>query len=319
MSTQRQARQPRPIPDPLDPEETLEIEKRWLPKAGILAIVAGILPLIGFFLQNAINQGAPNDVSQVKTVAQSLVTYATDQQGEGLHGFRAEIASYLADKVFLSVLSVVITGIGVIAAGFVLYGLLRSSWRRRPSFPRWFMWLPVIGAFAFAIGTVAAIVYTGTKLSDFDALAPALQTNIAANDALTAARDDLGPLSIISVLGQMFFAVGIGAAALSAMNVGLLSRILGVIGVAVALFVVLPVIDPQGFMRSFWLIAIGFTLLGRWPGGRPPAWQTGLAQPWPTRAMQLEAAERARAQQEASKERPAPKPKASSGARKRRK
>lgn len=265
------------------------------------------------------HRGIPNDVGQVKTVAQSLVTYAADQQGEGLHGAQAQIAVHYGENAILVTLATVLTGLSFIVAAPVLYGLLRSSWRRRPSFPRWFMWAPVVGGVAFGLGTSIAMAYGASKLSDFSSLAPQLQTNIAATDALNAARDDLGALSIVSVLGQMLVAVGIGAAALSAMNTGLLTRVMGVIGVLLALLVVVPVVDQQGFLRAFWLIALGVTLLGRWPGGLPPAWKTGLPQPWPSRAMQLEAAERARAQKAASDERPAPKPKANSGERKRRK
>jgi hypothetical protein len=29
------------------------------------------------------------------------------------------------------------------------------------------------------------------------------------------------------------------------------------------------------------VIAMGLLIAGRWPGGRPPAWETGTAMPWP--------------------------------------
>jgi hypothetical protein len=51
---------------------------------------------------------------------------------------------------------------------------------------------------------------------------------------------------------------------------------------------VLP-IDQPGIIRSFFLIALGLMFLGKWIGGRPPAWSTGTAQPWPS---QQEARER---------------------------
>ena len=108
----------------------------------------------------------------------------------------------------------------------------------------------------------------------------------------------------------MLIAVGIGSAALSAMNVGLLTKVMGFLGVLLAVLVVVPIFDQQGFLRAFWFIAIGVTLLGKWPGGRPAAWETGLPQPWPTRAEMMEAAERAREAQRTELDEPAPKPKA---------
>jgi hypothetical protein len=31
-----------------------------------------------------------------------------------------------------------------------------------------------------------------------------------------------------------------------------------------------------------WFIYLGFLLIGRVPGGKPPAWESGEAIPWPT-------------------------------------
>jgi hypothetical protein len=309
----------RVIPDALDPEETLEIERRWLPKAGILAIVAGILPLIAIVLQISTSRGIPNEVEKVKTVAQSLTIYGAGEQGAGLAGAQAQIAEHYGNNALSIVLATLFAGLSLVCISPVLYGLLRSAWRRRPSFPRWFFWAPVVGSLLFAVGTTVAMAYGASKMSDFAALAPEMQTNWAASDALNAARDDLGALSILAVLGQMLVAVGIGSAALSAMNVGLLTRVMGFLGVMLAVLVVVPLLDQQGLLRAFWFIAIGVTLLGKWPSGRPAAWETGTPQPWPTRAEMMEAAERAREAQQSELDEPAPKPKAGSGGRKRRK
>ena len=34
----------------------------------------------------------------------------------------------------------------------------------------------------------------------------------------------------------------------------------------------------------FWLGALGLLFIGRWAGGRGPAWETGTAEPWPSAA-----------------------------------
>lgn len=321
MSTQRQ-RTARPIPDPQDPAETLAIERPWLRRAGILSLLAGILPIVSLLLQLNASSGIRNDVANVKTVGQALSAYADGTQGQGLRGEQAEIAAHYGDHALTITLATGLGGLALLLAAPVLYGLLRSSWRRRPSFPRAFMWAPVVGAVLFAVGTTAAMAYGTSKMADFAALPAVQQTNAAASDALTA-TGDLSVLSIASVFGQMFVAVGLGAAALSAMNTGLLTRAMGVIGVLLAILIVVPLIPRQEFLRAFWFLALGAVLLGRWPGGRPPAWQSGEAMPWPSRAQQLEEAERARggarADAQADEDAPAPKPKAGGDRRRRRK
>lgn len=308
----------RAIPDALDPEETLTIERGWLPKAGLVAIVAGILPLIALVLQTMATSGMSNDVGDVKSVAQSLTVYGAGEQGAGLAGRQVEIATHLGDNAALMIAVAVVSALSLVLIGPVLMGLLRSAWRRRPSFPRWFFWAPVVGGLAFGIGTTVAMAYGALELADFASLPAAERTNAAAIDALNARADDLGGVLIVTVIGQMLVAIGIGSAALSAMNVGLLTKLMGFLGVILAAITVLSFLDQQGLLRAFWFIALGVTLLGKWPSGRPAAWETGKAEPWPTRAQLMEAAERAREAQQSEADVPAPKPKAGSG-RKRRK
>jgi hypothetical protein len=54
------------------------------------------------------------------------------------------------------------------------------------------------------------------------------------------------------------------------------------------------------FLEAFWLISVGFLLLGIGRAGLPPAWRTGEAEPWPTRA------ELAAARREAAPAKPKP-------------
>lgn len=323
MSTERKQRPVKPIPEAMDSAETVEIERRWLPLAGFLAIVAGILPVIGLVLQTIASRGIEDDVGQVVSVGQAFSTYADGNGGAGIAGRQAEIVSHYGDQWILVSAAAICTSLGLILAIPVLYGLLRGAYRRRPSFPRWFLWTPAIGGLLFGIATVIALIYQAVQYHDFTQLAQAQQVNGAANDALNAAQEDLAFLQLAGGIGSLFTAVAFGAAALSAMNVGLITKVIGSIGVLLAFLVVVPLLGQQGsVLRAFWFVAVGLTLLGKWPGGRPPAWDTGDAVPWPTRAQVLEEAERARngGGQEAARgdAAPAPKPKASSGGRKKR-
>ena len=75
------------------------------------------------------------------------------------------------------------------------------------------------------------------------------------------------------------------------MRVGLLSRFMGVLGIIVGALLVLPLIPGgQGVVQIFWTAALGALFLGKWPGGRGPAWESGTAEPWPTAADRQRAA-----------------------------
>jgi hypothetical protein len=71
--------------------------------------------------------------------------------------------------------------------------------------------------------------------------------------------------------------VGVFYPSMSAMRVGLLTRFFGTLGMAIAVSVLF--IGLLGLM--LWTLALGLLILGRWPGGRPPAWEAGEAVPWP--------------------------------------
>lgn len=324
MSSERQQRPVKPIPEAMDSASTVELERRWLPIAGILAILAGILPVIGLVLQTIASRGIDDRVDRVVSVGQALTAYGSGQPPAGIAGRQADIVSHYGDQYLLVAAAALCTGLGLLLAIPVLYGLIRAAWRRRPSFPRWFLWTPAIGGVLFGVATIVALIYQAVQYHDFTQLAAAAQNNGAANDALSAAQDDLALLQFAGGIGSLFTAVGFGAASLSAMNVGLLTRVIGSIGVILAFLVVVPLLGQQGsVLRGFWFVAVGLTLLGRWPGGRPPAWKSGEPMPWPSRAQQMEDAERARGGGSTSvpgaDAAPAPTPKASSGRRKRRK
>jgi len=80
--------------------------------------------------------------------------------------------------------------------------------------------------------------------------------------------------------GLLGLAVGILYTCLQAMRVGLVSRFFGSLGMALSVAMILFVGGLLPAMLLF-TVALGFLILGRWPGGRPPAWEAGQAVPWP--------------------------------------
>jgi hypothetical protein len=58
---------------------------------------------------------------------------------------------------------------------------------------------------------------------------------------------------------------------------------MGILGCIIGALVIIP-LGPLPVVQSFWLLALGALLLGRWPAGMPPAWRTGAAEPWPSQS-----------------------------------
>jgi hypothetical protein len=68
---------------------------------------------------------------------------------------------------------------------------------------------------------------------------------------------------------------------LQAMRVGLLSRFFATLGMALGASTLFIVPSLSLLALALWFGWLGFLILGRTPQGRPPAWETGEAMPWP--------------------------------------
>jgi hypothetical protein len=102
------------------------------------------------------------------------------------------------------------------------------------------------------------------------------RANDAASDTITEAP--LRPLAAgFGLGGQLGFVVAMFYTALHAMRTGLLPRFWGSLGMA------LGAVSFIFFQFALlWFIYLGLLIAGWVPGGRPPAWQSGEAEPWPS-------------------------------------
>jgi len=101
------------------------------------------------------------------------------------------------------------------------------------------------------------------------------RANDVASDAIVDAP--LRPLAAgFGLGGQLGFVIGMFYTCLHAMRVGLLPRFWGSLGMA------LGAVSFLFFQFALlWFVYFGVLLTGRVPGGRPPAWESGEAMPWP--------------------------------------
>jgi hypothetical protein len=78
--------------------------------------------------------------------------------------------------------------------------------------------------------------------------------------------------------GRIGLAFALLYSCLYAMRVGLLTRFWGSLGMALGVAALLLLVQ----FTMIWFVYFALLLLGRLPGGRPPAWAAGEAVPWPT-------------------------------------
>ena len=116
----------------------------------------------------------------------------------------------------------------------------------------------------------------------------------AAGEAGGNRASDLSDVNVVVLALQTAGTVGVAflfvMLPLRARKVGLLTPFMGILGVVAGALIVFPFASVSSVVQAFWLGAVGALFLGRWPGGRGPAWSRGVAEPW------LTAAQRARAQ-----------------------
>jgi len=102
-----------------------------------------------------------------------------------------------------------------------------------------------------------------------------------ADDAATNAIADAPTRGIANGFGlggRLGLAFGLAYSCLWAMRVGLLTRFWGSLGMALGIAALLLLIQ----FTLLWFVYFALLALGWVPGGRPPAWASGEAIPWPT-------------------------------------
>jgi hypothetical protein len=259
-----------PEPAVADPEKQLAWEKRHRVRAGIAGILAGVALLVFNILQEVVNRGAPK-TSGLETLQRG----ASGQDVNALTSLQIPALEHLQDRSTAFIVMSLAGFVGYLALGWTVAFLGVAARSRVPSLRKFIVYLPIIGGVLLAVGILVSNI--GSLLAVNDLLDNTKRTVADAYDARrTGAVLYAGLLSFI---GSLAVAVGVILVALNAMRAGLLTRMLGYIGIASGAMMVLFSLP---IVQVFWLVSVGFVLFGRWPGGELPAWATGESVPWPT-------------------------------------
>ena len=174
----------------------------------------------------------------------------------------------------------------------VFYYLFRAIIHRSPQVPRWFVYLIVIGPLFYAVSQVIGAVDRvdvaetfADRSSNVDEC-PAIRGQAGDDCADKLLRDDVNPVAVaLSLSGSVATAFLFVMLPLRARRSGLMSQFMAILGVIAGALMVLRLMPlvPE-IVQAFWLGAVGSLFLGKWPGGRGPAWETGQPDPWPSAA-----------------------------------
>lgn len=193
-----------------------------------------------------------------------------------------ELLAAMDGESAVFVVTSAIQGAGILALVAVLHHLYRVTKFRRADLPAYALSLAVAGPILLALATVLIQLDQIDRAGDFVQSGPRREERA---DDLVVERGEL--TQGIAIAGALAFAFALVQINVSAMRAGVLSRFMGTIGVIVGSLYVLASLLPiggAGFLQIFWVVALGLLFLGRWPGGRGPAWETGEAIPWPSAA-----------------------------------
>ncbi|HKB51946.1 MAG TPA: hypothetical protein VKC63_11025 [Solirubrobacterales bacterium] len=243
-----------------DREAVLAWEKRWS-RPVALATLASIL-LIAAAIAVA-SQGVGN----------------SSGDSELLRNVDAHRGAQLLSSILQAV------GVGLLAAP--LYYLFRAARARSATMRGQLVGVVIAGPLFLAVLAIlsglsnlhAASDFVSNEVPRLMAKGVALgsdRANEAATDTVNEAP--LRPLAAgFGIGGQIGFIVGMVYTALHAMRTGLLTRFWGSLGMA------LGAVSFIFFQFTLlWFIYLGLLLMGWVPGGKPPAWQSGAAEPWPS-------------------------------------
>lgn len=161
-------------------------------------------------------------------------------------------------------------GLALLLLAPVTVYLYRATKARRAEEPRFVLVIGVYGPVAAGIGTIAVAIALAMVASDF--AGKHFQTIKAADDAFRTVQ----LIGLLSFSGSIALAIWFVKGCLDAMRVGLLSRFVGIVGIAMGPGLVLASGLFQ-FLLPVWLLAIAAMFAGFSVRARPPAWDAGEA------------------------------------------
>jgi hypothetical protein len=202
-------------------------------------------------------------------------------------GGDSEVLRNVQDHRSAQLISSVLQAIGIALLAAPLYFLFRCAEARSERMRGQFVGVIVAAPLFLAVLAILSGVSTLHAASDFVSnevphlVAKGIDLNSDRADEIASDAITEAPLRGLAagfgLAGQIGFIFAMVYTCLYAMRVGLLTRFWGSLGIA------LGAVSILFFQFALlWFLYLAALLLGRVPGGKPPAWASGEPKPWPT-------------------------------------
>jgi hypothetical protein len=264
------------MPSASEIKQQVEFESERRERLSVPAFAGGLLYLLSAIIIATTLKGAPT-VGLLQGLSPALSGVA-----EPAVSPRAAEVRFISHHSFPLLSGSVLAAIAVGALTLILLLLLGATRFRRPQTWSGARPLVLVGGVGVAVVSVAHQIVSAIESHKFATGHDF--TAHAVDQALTKGAANL-VVDYLSLLAGLSLAAGMIVVAINAMRVGLLTRWMGVLGIFTGLLIFLPIGGPElQIVPAFWMVMVGILFMGKWPNEEPPAWRTGEARPWPSRA-----------------------------------
>lgn len=246
-------------------------------RLGVPTAAGGVLFLLSAIITNAVISGLPT-VGLLQGLEPALRGTAHPAVSA-----RAGEVKYLSHHAFGLIAGSVLEAIAAVVLTLVVLFLLSATRFRRAQTPRAAGPLVIAGGAGLAVFGIASQVNRAIRTHDL--VTGHDFSEHAVEGALTNGATNV-VIGYLGLLAPLVLAFGLILVLLSATRVGLITRWLRGLGIAMAV-VILPLFAGIFYLQlipAAWLVAMAFLFLKRLPSGDPPAWAAGEARPWPSQA-----------------------------------
>jgi hypothetical protein len=270
------------MPSPSEIKEQVAWETERRTRLAVPAFAGGVLYLLSGIITQATLNGAPT-VGILQGLAPALEGVANPTVSP-----RAPEVKFISHHAGPLIAGSVLAAIAIAVLTLVLLLLVEATRFRRPETWGPARMLVIAGGAALAVISIAHQIVAAIETHKF-ATGHDL-SNHAVESALTKGTANL-VVDYLSLVAGLSLAVGMIVTMINAMRVGLVTRWMGVVGIISGILIFLPIGGATlEVVPSFWIVAMGILYIGKWPNGQPPAWESGEARPWPSRAQMREQA-----------------------------
>jgi hypothetical protein len=229
----------------------------------------------------------PTALAAFASVVFVIAAIVVATQGVGGTGGDSDLLRQVDEHRGAELISSILQAIGIGLLAAPLYYLFRAAKARSERMRGQLVGVVIAAPLFLAVLAILSGVSTLHAASDFVSnevprlMAKGVGLNSDRADEIAKETINEAPLRSLAagfgLGGQLGFLVAMVYTCLYGMRVGLLPRFWGSLGMA------LGAVSFIFFQFALlWFAYLGFLLLGRIPGGKPPAWESGEAIPWPS-------------------------------------